>query len=113
MKRELTKKEILHGKFLYPKDLITLRPTNHCLERIKERGQSLDILPSVVRITESNLQNGKTKDEKSVTSVVIKLDYTSRKDMYLCFNPFDGALKTVWYGNRQKFPGKKNTKRTV
>lgn len=78
------------------------------MDRLTERGQGLDFLPSVVKITDSNIYSGRTKDNKKLNSIVIRMDYTGNKDLYLCFNPFDAALKTVWYGNRKKQTRKKS-----
>lgn len=111
--KDLTKEEIL-GKYYFPKGFIKLNPTNHCIERLNERGYGLDFLPSVVRITESNLYSGKTSNNRSLCSVVVKLEYTPKKHLFLCINPFDGAVKTVWYGDRsQQQNRKKGSKRTV
>ena len=95
--KELTKLEILEGNYIYPKDLVNLKPTKHVRERFLERGLEMDILPTVVRITEDNLYSGKTQDDKHLHSVVVRLFYSYSKDMYLCYNPFDGGLKTVWF----------------
>ena len=95
--RELTKLQIIEGDYIYPKDLVHLKPTKHVKARFLERGLDLDILPTVVRITDDNLFSGKTQDDKHLHSVVVRLYYTYGKDMYLCYNPFDGGLKTVWF----------------
>lgn len=96
---ELSKKQIVEGGYLYPKDFIELKPTNHFLERLSERGLSLNCIPTVVRITENNIHSGRTKMGNRLQSIVIKLKYTNTKYIFICFNPFDHAAKTMWFRN--------------
>ncbi len=108
MERELTKREIIAEKLRYPSGFITLKPTKHCIERLQERGRELDFLPSIIKVTTKNMVSGKTKDNKRLCSVVVKVRYTCTKWLFLCFNPYDGGLKTVWYKDASPIKGKLN-----
>lgn len=98
---ELTKTQILARKIIYPSNLVKLVQTKHSIGRLEERGIGLDCIPTMVRITEDNLHSGKTKDGKRLASVVIKLRYNSRTNIFLAFNPYDGACKTLWFRERR------------
>jgi len=82
---------------IYPSRLIRLIPTKHLLRRLEERGIGLTCIPEYVRVTEQNIHSGKTKDGRRLKSVAVKLNYSTVYDLYLSFNPFDGALKTMWF----------------
>ena len=104
----LKKNEILDMNLTYPSRLVKLIPTKHFNKRLEERGIGLTCIPEYVRVTRDNIHSGKTKDGKRLSSVAIKLSYSSTYDIYLSFNPFDGALKTMWFrrkrnGNRKGF----------
>lgn len=98
----LTRKQILAGTYKYPADLVTLKPTRHFKERLSERGIGLECIPTVVRVTKDNIHSGKTKDNIHLNSVVVRLDYTSSKLLYIIMNPYDGAVKSLWFGNKKK-----------
>lgn len=93
----LNRTQILNKKFFYPKGLIKLSYTKHFLDRLFERRVGIECIPTLVRITENNIHSGKTRNGKSLSSVVIRLFYKRNLDMYICFNPFDGGAKTIWF----------------
>lgn len=102
----LTRNQILDMGLTYPSRLVRLIPTKHFIKRLEERGTSLTCIPEYVRVTEKNIHSGKTADGKRLKSVAVKLEYSPVCDLYLSFNPFDGALKTMWFrrknnGNRK------------
>lgn len=88
--------------------MVKLIPTKHFISRLEERGLGLSVIPTMVRVTPSNIHSGKTEDGKVLKSVVVRLKYSDSKYIFLCFNPRDGGLKTLWfrergsYGNRRK-----------
>jgi hypothetical protein len=96
--RFLTRSEVLDEGFLYPEKEITLIPTKHFWDRLEERG-SLLYFPNPVQVTRENIHSGKTRDGKTLHSVVIRLDYGS-KCIYLCFNPYDSGLKSVCFNDK-------------
>ena len=94
---ELTRTQILQGDYKYPSKLVELKPTKHFLARLEERGIGINCIPSLVRVTKDNIHSGKTEDGKTLNSVVVRLKYTYHRYIFLCFNPFDGGLKTLWF----------------
>lgn len=102
MIQELMRHELVKGNFKYPTDLIKLYPTKHCVERLEQRGVGLDCLPTLVRVTKNNIHSGKSIDGQTLHSVVIRIDYNIYKYLFLCFNPFDGGLKTLWFLDKKK-----------
>lgn len=94
---KLTRQEILQGKYLYPEDFIPLRSTHHFEQRLKERSLSLECIPTQVRITRNNIHSAKSKDGQKLSSVVVRIDYNSYKNLFLVFSPWDGALKSLWF----------------
>lgn len=113
MKIELTREEILKGSYRYPKNFINIYPTSHCIERLDERGKELDFLPSMVRITEDNIWSGRTKNGKRLISIVIRLKYKCSKYLFICFNPWDGFIKTIWFKDANRKEVKKSIKRAI
>lgn len=104
----LTRTQILNGDYLFPSELVRLRQTNHFVERLEERGIEMDCIPSLVRVTKDNIYSGEVSGKEFI-SVVVRLKYSHIRYMFLCFNPNDGVLKTVWftekrggYGNRER-----------
>lgn len=102
---ELTRKEILKGDFRWPNDIVKLIFTNHFKERLNHRSNILDCFPNYVRVTKDNIYSGRTFNGTDLISVVVKLNYSSTKDLYLCFNPFDGGCKTFWFRSKNKQNG--------
>lgn len=94
---ELTRTQLMSGKYSYPNDLIKLYPTKHFMDRLDERGIGLDCIPSLVRVTKDNIHSGKTNEKDELVSVVVRLNYSSTKYVFLVINPLDGALKTLWF----------------
>ena len=94
---ELTRTQILQGNYRYPDELVRLKPTKHFLNRLSERGIGINCIPTVVRVTRDNIHSGKTLDGINLTSVVVRLKYTYNRYIFLCYNPFDGGLKTLWF----------------
>lgn len=99
---ELTRTQILKGNFIYPSDLVKLYPTKHFIERLEQRGIGIDCIPTLVRVTKDNIHSAKTEDGKQLTSVVVRLVYNKTKFIFLAFNPFDGAVKTLWFRDKNK-----------
>lgn len=97
MKNDLTKKEIIKRGCEYPKELFNLKYTNHVIERLNKRCIGLDCIPTVLRVTEENLFSGRPDVNNRLTSVVVKLKYHGTRYLYLCCNPYDGGLKTIWF----------------
>jgi len=96
----LTRTEILNGNYLYPKELVRLRTTKHFTDRLEQRGIGLDCIPTLVRVTKDNIYCGEAQG-KELTTVVVRLKYTSSRFVFLCFNPQDGALKTLWFRDKK------------
>jgi len=94
---ELTRRQILKGKYIYPDDLVKLYPTKHFVDRLEERGLGLDCIPTLVRVTKDNIHSAKTEDGQKLISVVVRLVYSKSKYIFLAFNPFDGGMKTLWF----------------
>lgn len=103
----LNKNQILDMDLTYPSKLVRLIPTHHFRKRLEERGIGLTCIPQYVRVTPQNIHSGKTKDGKKLISVAIKLHYSTLYDLYLSFNPFDGALKTMWFRKKNKNDNRK------
>lgn len=97
---ELTRKQILNGNFVYPSELVKLYPTKHFIERLEERGLGLDCIPTLVRVTKDNIHSAKTENGKELNSVVVRLAYNTKRYIFLAFNPFDGAIKTLWFRDK-------------
>lgn len=103
--RYLTRTEILRNKYKYPSDFVNLIYTNHFKERLSERGLGLECIPKIVRVTENNIHSGKTNDEVHLCSVVVRLEYSTSKYLFIAFNPFDGGCKTLWFRKRKRDHG--------
>lgn len=101
MIQELTRTQIVEGRYIYPSELVKLIPTKHFMARLEERGLGLDVIPTVVRVTRDNIHSGKTEDGHTLKSVVVRLKYTERSFIFLAMNPFDGAVKTLWFRDRR------------
>ncbi len=99
---ELTRTQILNGKYIYPSDLVKLHPTKHFIDRLEERGLGLDCIPTLVRVTKDNIHSAKTEDGKQLNSVVVRLAYSATRYIFLAFNPFDGYVKTLWFRDKGK-----------
>lgn len=97
---ELTRTQILKGNFIYPSELVKLHPTKHFINRLEERGLGIDCIPTLVRVTKDNIHSAKTEDGKQLNSVVVRLTYNTSKYLFLAFNPFDGAVKTLWFRDK-------------
>lgn len=91
----------MNGNYLYPKELVSLKPRKHFIDRLEERGIGVNCIPTMVRITKDNIYCGEA-DGKYLTTVVVRLKYTSNRYVFLCFNPFDGALKTLWFKDKKE-----------
>src|SRR5262245_3779277 len=96
----LTRKQILNGNYVYPTDLVRLRQTKHFVKRLEERGIGVDCIPTVVRVTRDNIYCAEVEG-KEMTSVVVRLKYNSSRYVFLCFNPLDGGLKTLWFKDKK------------
>lgn len=96
----LTRRQILNGNYLYPKELVELKTTKHFVERLEERGVGVDCIPTMVRVTKDNIYCAEAEG-KELTSVVVRLKYNTSKYVFLCFNPLDGALKTLWFKDKR------------
>jgi len=99
---DLTRTQLLKGEYIYPEDLIYLKPTKHFVERLEQRGLGLECIPTMVRVTKDNVHSAKTDNGKELRSVVVRLKYSSTRYIFLCFNPFDGSLKTLWFRDKNK-----------
>ena len=99
---DLTRTQLLQGNYQYPADLIKLKPTKHFIDRLEQRGIGLNCIPTMVRVTKDNIHSGKTGDGRELKSVVVRLKYSTTKYIFLCFNPFDGGLKTIWFRDKNK-----------
>ena len=109
---ELTRRQLLEKKFQFPSEMIKLIPTNHFTARLEERGLGLACIPTLVRITEDNVHSGKTKDGKTLSSVVVRLEYNKRLNIFLALSPKDGALKTLSFRERRRDGSRGRRKRT-
>lgn len=99
---DLTRTQILRGNYVYPSDLIKLRHTNHFLDRLEERGVGVNCIPTVVRVTKDNIHSAKSENGRELKSVVVRLKYNYSTYLFLCFNPFDGFVKTLWFREKGK-----------
>lgn len=99
---ELTRTQILQGNFDYPDTLVILKPTKHFLWRLGERGIGINCIPTLVRVTRDNIHSGKTEDGRTLNSVVVRLNYTYHKWLFLVINPYDGGLKTLWFREKKR-----------
>lgn len=99
----LTRTEILNGNYSYPSDLVRLKTTNHFMERLEERGIGVDCIPKIVRVTKDNIYCGDAEGNELV-NVVVRLKYTSSRYVFLCFNPRDGVLRTIWFKDKRNGP---------
>lgn len=103
MKEKLLKRdEILKGNYRYPKINLNLIPTTHALEMIKMRALESDKIPTNITITRKNIYSAKCKDGKNLYSMVIKINFDSKRSLFLCIAPFDGGLKTLWFKEKNK-----------
>ena len=100
--KNLNRNQLLSGMFQYNKDLIELKYTKHYEERFKERSLGVECIPTVVRIKDENMYCGKTSDGASLSSIVVRLNYTSSKNLFLCFDPRNGVVKTLWFKDKKK-----------
>lgn len=98
---DLTRTQLLQGTYLYPTELVKLVPTKHFVERLEQRGIGIDCIPTMVRVTKDNIHSGKTDNGKDLISVVVRLKYNSSRYIFLCFNPLDGGLKTLWFKDKK------------
>jgi len=98
----LTRTQILTGNYVYPSELVKLKTTKHFVERLEQRGIGVDTIPTLVRVTKDNIYCGEQGDGKELVSVVVRLHYNTSKFLFLCFNPIDGALKTLWFRDKSK-----------
>lgn len=96
----LTRTQILKGDYVYPSEMVKLRMSKHFIQRLEERSVGLACIPSMVRVTKDNIHSAKTEEGKELTSVVVRIKYSSSQYLFLCFNPFDGQLKTLWFRRR-------------
>lgn len=60
----------------------------------------LECIPTMVRITKDNIHSAKTEDKKHLHSVVVRIQYSSTRYLFLCYNPYDGALKSIWFTDK-------------
>lgn len=86
---------------MYPSDFVKLRPTKHFVERLEQRGIGIECIPKLVRVSRDNIYCGEA-DGNILTSVVVRLNYTSNRYMFLCFDPRYGQLKTLWFKEKGK-----------
>jgi len=84
---------------MYPSELVKLKTTKHFIDRLEQRGIGVDCIPTMVRVTKDNIYCGEAEG-KELTSVVVRLKYNSSRYVFLCFNPVDGALKTLWFKDK-------------
>lgn len=100
----LTRKQILAGNYLYPTELVKLRTTKHFIDRLEERGIGVDCIPTMVRVSKDNIYCAEVEGDQ-FTSVVVRLKYMPGRKLFLCFNPKDGFLKTLWFKDKTKWYG--------
>lgn len=96
----LSRTQILKGNYNYPRNLIKLRTSKHFQERLEQRGYGIDCIPTLVRVTKDNIHSAKTDNGKDLNTVVVRLKYSSKRYLFICFNPFDGMCKTLWFKSR-------------
>lgn len=91
----------MKGNYVYPSELVKLKVTKHFIDRLEERGIGVNCIPTVVRVTKDNIYCAEAEG-KTLTSVVVRLKYNSSRYIFLCFNPIDGGLKTLWFKDKNK-----------
>lgn len=97
----LTRTQILKGNYLYPNELVHLKPKRHFIERLEQRSIGLNCIPTMVRITKDNIYCGEA-DGKYLTTVVVRLDFNYSKYVFICFNPYSGSLITFWFRDKKR-----------
>jgi hypothetical protein len=98
IKQKYYRKEIFENDMSYPKDLINISYSKHCLERLEERLEgSLKFLPTVVRITEKNISSGHSIDGKKLDEVLIRINYKADTWCFLAINLESYKVKTVYF----------------
>lgn len=97
--REYSKKEIVEEGIKYRTDLFKLVYSNHAKERGVERELGpLHILPTVVRITESNIISGVADESKKyLFKVKIKLKWKPGNNLYMVILPNKRLVKTLYF----------------
>jgi hypothetical protein len=93
--------EILKGSYVYPEEMIKLRPTTHFLERLEERGIGIDCIPTLVRVTKDNIYSAEPEGNL-LRNVVVRLEYNSQTYLFLAFETKKGALKTLWFKDKRR-----------
>lgn len=94
----LTRQQILASNYRYPSHLISLKPTKHFLKRTQERVRGFNCVPTMVRITKDNIYCATlSKNRRSFSTVVVRLKYTNTSYIFVCFNPYNGYVKTIWF----------------
>lgn len=109
--QELTRTQILEGNYTHPTDHVKLIPTKCFMNRLEEKGLELDCIPTLLKVTKENIHSGKTEDGETLKSVVVRIKYSSRHYMFLCLNPYDGAVKTLWFRKRNNYGDRRRKKR--
>ena len=103
----LSRHEIVGKGFLYRRDLISLRYSDHAKERLVERTTgNIIVAPSVLRVSESNIYTGLAKGNV-LKEVTIRLDYKNDKWMFLVILLKHGIVKTIWIDDKKKAKAKK------
>lgn len=105
---DLTRTDVLNGDYIFPTELVHLKQTKHVKERILDRYTGFIIVPEYIRVSKSNIHSAKCDDGKHLHSVVVRLDYSKDKYLFVCLNPFDGALKTIWFTEKRRKVFNKN-----
>lgn len=103
-------KYIYHKTVGFPKDIVVpdrifhLGYTNHARERARDRVKGFMVLPSIVRLTQENLIEIHTDDNKFIKKAVVKLHYDKKRDIVLVMEiryPEKKAVVITLYYNKK------------
>jgi hypothetical protein len=84
-----------------PYGIVNLRYSHHARQRFKWKYREQIILPSYVRISESNVVEAGTEDGECCSKLMVRIAYDNRQDMCVVLNPYSGKVITLWINNKQ------------
>lgn len=103
---------IYHRSIGFPKNIVIpnrmfhLEYTTHAKQRAAERISGLMVLPTVVRLTDSNLIEIHSDDNRFIKKAIVRINYNKYKDLILVldihFELFKAAVITLYYNNRNQ-----------
>lgn len=101
MKKYLSRSQITGGQYVYPSTL-KLRFTDHFLNRFEERREEFSVVPKRIIIGKHNIYSGEINSKSRIIRLVLRIEYTSSKWMFLCVDTRSGAVVTFWLRNKNE-----------